>query len=165
MVREVYRKIIALVTQSAELARTVGVYNILQPRLVKEMIIADVLGHELITTKRDADARNPNDHAVVYENLSCKEGGTGQLDRMFKKPKNKREESLNRVWRNTKIYYAVFYEHNQTKVKVIYELEPGVVAEKTERQLDRSSNDISHVGFSERWVREGGRVVYENKKE
>lgn len=162
MARDVYRKIVALVVKASELARTVGIHNLLQPGLVKEMIIADILGHELITTKRDADARDPKHPEIVYEYLSCKEGGSGQLDRMFKEPEDKRQESLNRIWRNAKIYYAVFYATNQTKAKIIYELEPKAVVEETERQLDRSRNAISHVGFSEKWVRENGKVVYED---
>lgn len=76
MAREVYRKIIAGIVKAAKLARTVGINNILQPDLVKEMIIV----------------------------------------------------------------------------------------EATERQLDRSRNAISHVGFSERWARENGKVVYQDKE-
>lgn len=81
---------------------------------------------------------------------------------MFKHPPDKRKESLNRIWRNHKIYFAVFYSKDQMKVKVIYELEPKVVVEGAERQLDNSRNDISHVGLRERWVRENGKVVYKN---
>jgi len=164
MGREIYRKIIDLVLKAAELARSVGISNLLQPGLVKEMIIADILGHELIYSKRDADAHaagNPNEK---YEYLSCKEGGSGQLDRMFKEPADKRAESLARITRNSKVYFAVFYEDNQTKCKVIYELTPAVVLKETERQLDRSRNAISHVGFSEDWAREHGRVVYQDRK-
>lgn len=161
MAHTVYRKIIALVMQAAELARTVGIHNLLQPGLVKEMIIADILGHQLITAKRGADACDPNDSSIVFEYLSCKEGRTGQLDRMFKQPAGKRRDSLNRIWRNSKIYLAIFYEANQTKVKVIYELEPKVVAKETERQLDRSANAISHVGFSETWAKQNGKIIYE----
>ena len=163
MAREIYRRIVALIIQAAELARTVDIPNLLQPGLVKEMIIAELLGHELITTKRNADARDPSDPSVVYEYLSCKEGGSGQLDRMFKEPANKRHESLNRIWRNAKIYYAVFYKYNQTKVKIIYEIEPIVMVEETERQLDRSQNTISHVGFTENWVQKNGKVVYQDE--
>jgi hypothetical protein len=163
MAREIYRKVIELVLKAAELARTVGIHNLLQPGLVKEMIIADILGHELITTKRDADACDPNDKSVLYEYLSCKEGGTGQLDRMFKEPPEDREKSLKRITRNKKVYFAVFYEANQTKAKVIYELEPQTVLAETERQLDRSKNAISHVGFTEPWARVNGRVAYEDK--
>jgi len=163
MARENYRKIIELVLQAAELAHTVGIHNLLQPGLVKEMIIADILGRELITTKRDADACDLRDKRILYEYLSCKEGGTGQLDRMFKEPPDDRQKSLRRITRNTKVYFAVFYEGNQTKAKVIYELEPQSVLPETERQLDKSKNAISHVGFTESWAKAHGRVVYKDK--
>ena len=104
MSNRVYREIVKLVMKASELARTVGINNLLQPGLVKEMIIADILGHELIISKRNADAHDPDDPTILYEYLSCKEGGSGQLDRMFKDPPEKREESLNRIWRNNKIY-------------------------------------------------------------
>ena len=152
-----------MVLKAADLARAVGINNILQPGLVKEMIIADILGHDLITSKRDADARSKDDPSKVYEYLSCKERGMGQLDRMFKEPDVKRQESLERIRRNDKIYYAVFYENNQTKVKTIYELDTELVVRETERKLDRSRNAISHVGFSQTWVRENGSVVYQDE--
>lgn len=128
------------------------------------MIIADILGHELIPTKRDADARDPNHPEEKYEYLSCKEGGSGQLDRMFKEPAEKRRESIARITRNQKVYFAVFYSENQMKPKVIYELDPATVVEETNRQLDRSRNAISHVGFSEQWAEENGRVVYQDRE-
>jgi hypothetical protein len=162
MAGDVYRKIVELVLKAAELARSVGITNLLQPGLVKEMIIAELLGHELIHSKRDADAHAKNDPNEKYEYLSCKEGGTGQLDRMFKEPPDKRAESMSRITRNKKLYFAVFFASNQTKVKVIYELEPDVVVQETNRQLDRSRNSISHVGFSQNWASQNGRVVYEN---
>ena len=68
-----------------------------------------------------------------------------------------------RITRNRKVYFAVFYADNQTKCKVIYELEPSVVVDETERQLDRSRNAISHVGFSEEWARRNGSLVYQDK--
>ena len=163
MSRRVYRRIIELILEASELARSVGISNLLQPGLAKEMIIADILGHELIHSKRDADAHalgNPNER---YEYLSCKEGGSGQLDRMFKEPPDKRTESLTRITRNSKIYYAVFYADNQTRCKVIYELEPDAVLEEAERQLDRSRNTISHVGFGIRWVRSMERLFTKMK--
>lgn len=165
MAREVYRKIIDLILKAAAVARTAGIPNLLQPGLVKEMIIADLLGHELITGKRDADARDPNKPSVYYEYLSCKEGGTGQLDRMFKSPADKRRKSLSRIRRNHKIYFAVFYKENQTKVKVIYELEPQVVAKEAGRKLNRSGNVISHIGFSETWAKANGKIVYQYRRE
>jgi hypothetical protein len=162
MTQDIYHKIIELVLKAAELARSVGINNLLQPGLVKEMIIADILKHELITTKRDADAHAPGNPDEKYEYLSCKEGGTGQLDRMFKEPTSKRVESLSRITRNEKVYLAIFYKDEQTRCKSIYEIDPQVMVQETERQLDRSTNAISHVGFSEKWAKQNGLVVYEN---
>lgn len=163
MAQEIIRKIINLVLKAQGLASTIGISNILQPGLVKEMIIADLLGHDLITSKRDADACDPKDPSIKYEYLSCKEGGKGQFDRMFKEPVDKRAESLARITRNTMVNFAVFYKTNQTKVKVIYALQPRVVLDETERQLDRSRNAISHVGFSINWAAQNGTVVYGDK--
>lgn len=162
MGRDVYKQIVSLVLKAAELARSIGINNILQPGLVKEMMIADILGHDLISSKRDADACSRINPGEKYEYLSCKEGGSGQLDRMFKEPSGKREESLLRITRNQKVYLAVFYESNQTKCKVIYELKPSDVVCETQRQLDQSRNSISHVGFSENWAKRYGRIVYED---
>ena len=160
MAREGFRKIIELVRKAAELARTVGIQNLLQPGLLKEMIVADLLGHALIPDKRGADAHDPADHTVKYEYLSCKEGGTGQLDRMFSAPPDKRAESLARITRNHLVFFAVFEARGQTQVKIIYELDPEMVLRETERRLDNSINQISHVGFSENWARANGRIVY-----
>ena len=163
--KKALQRIIQLVLEAAELARSVGIPNLLQPGLIKELIIAEILGHQPITSKRDADACDPNDPSILFEYLSCKEGGSGQLDRMFKEPADKRKESLLRITRNQKIYFAVFCAENQTKVKVIYELEPDVVLVETERQLDRSRNDISHVGFGEPWAKQNGKVIYQDQKD
>ncbi len=88
MARNVHRQIISLVMQAAEMAQSIGIANLLQPGLVKEMIIADILGHELIHAKRDADAHATGNPLEKYEYLSCKEGGSGQLDRMFTAPRH-----------------------------------------------------------------------------
>lgn len=164
MIQKVIAEIIKLVIKAQELALSIGIPNLLQPGLVKEMIISEALGHELITSKRDADARDKNDPSIKYEYLSCYEGGTGQLDRMFKAPPDKRAESLSRITRNKEIYLAIFYKKNPLKIKVIYKIEPEVLLRETERQLDRSSNDISHVGFSENWAQLNGRVVFQDKQ-
>ncbi|MGL4943704.1 MAG: hypothetical protein ACRC46_11000 [Thermoguttaceae bacterium] len=160
MGREVYRHIIELVREIARLAKSVGIKNILQPGLVKEMIIADILGHELIHSKRDADARSRQNPDEKYEYLSCQEGGTGQLDRMFNEPTERREESFKRITRNAKVYLAIFDVSDPTKCKIIYELTPESVKAETERQLNKSRNAISHVGFSESWAKEHGHVVW-----
>ena len=108
MKKEIIRQIISLARAAQELASSIGIPNLFQPGLVKEMIIADLLDHQVITSKRDADACDPNDPSIKYEYLSsCKEGGSGQLDRMFREPPIKRRESLERIARNKKIYFGV----------------------------------------------------------
>ena len=79
---------------------------------------------------------------------------------MFKSPKEAREKSLHRILRNQKIYLAVFYKEIPLKIKVIYEIEPAILSNEAERQLDRSTNNISHVGFSERWANEPGKIIF-----
>ncbi|PIU83982.1 MAG: hypothetical protein COS68_01180, partial [Elusimicrobia bacterium CG06_land_8_20_14_3_00_38_11] len=140
MKEKIISQIIALIRKAQDLALKIGIFNILQPGLVKEMIIAGILGHEIIASKRDADACDKNNPNIKFEYLSCYEGGSGQLDRMFKAPTEKREESLFRIKRNKKVYFAIFYKQDPLKVKIIYEIEPNVVIEETERQLDRSKN-------------------------
>ena len=81
---------------------------------------------------------------------------------MFKEPQEKREESLYRIWRNKKIFLAIFLKENPLKIKVIYEIEPKILVVETERQLDRSNNAISHVGFNESWAKKNGKVVYQD---
>jgi hypothetical protein len=65
--QQTYRKIVSLVANASALARTVGISNLLQPGLVKEMIIADILGHQLILTKGGADAHKVDDPEILYD--------------------------------------------------------------------------------------------------
>ncbi|MCY4466951.1 MAG: hypothetical protein OXE46_15580 [Chloroflexi bacterium] len=164
MAIDAYQPVVSLVKQAFDLARTLGIPNLLQPGLVKEMIIAEILGHEVIPEKRQPDARDPNDPSAMYEYLSCKEGGTGQLDRMVKSPENDRQDSLDRIRRNRAIFLAIFYEANQIRVKTIYKLETDIVLAEAIRKMDRSKNRISHVGFSERWAKANGFVVYSDQR-
>ncbi|MCK4308008.1 hypothetical protein KAW50_07285 [candidate division WOR-3 bacterium] len=164
MKEKIISQIIMLVRKAQDLALKIGIANILQPGLVKEMIIAEMLSHELIISKRDADACDKSNPEIKYEYLCFYEGGTGQLDRVFKEPLDKRKKSLLRIKRNKKIYFAIFYKSNPLKIKTVYEIEPNVLLEATERQLDKSKNDISHVGFSENWAKENGVVIYKDKE-
>lgn len=64
MSQSITHQIIDLILKAATLAKSIGIENLLQPGLVKEIIIADILGHQLILSKRDADAHasgNPNE--------------------------------------------------------------------------------------------------------
>jgi hypothetical protein len=81
---------------------------------------------------------------------------------MFKSPPDKRAKSLERITRNHKIYCAIFQEESPLTVLAIYEVEVRVMLREAERQLDRSRNDISHIGFTIKWAQENGKLVYKN---
>ena len=153
-------RIVSLIVEAQDIAKRSGYNNILQPGFIKEMIVANILGHQVHKTKHEPDAYDMNDSSICYEYLSCFEKGSFQFDRMFKSPVEKRSKSLQRITRNSKIYCAVFEKESPLNVLEIYELEPEVVAKEAERQLDLSSNDISHVGFGIKWVTINGEKVY-----
>lgn len=153
-------QIVGYIKKAQEIAAQHGYKNLLQPGLVKELIIGDILGHEVHRTKHEADAWDPNNPEFKFEYLSCLEKGTFQLDRMFKSPPEKRAKSLVRVIRNAAIYGAVFEEDNPLTVTIIYGLSVAVVLREVERQLDASSNDISHVALTIKWCERNGEVVY-----
>jgi len=114
-----------------------GINNTLQPGLVKEIIIAETLGHKVISSKNQADACDPCNSNILYEHLSFTEAGSGQFDRMFKTPKEKRKKSLKRITRNKLIFFAIFYKNDPVKCKIIYETPTKYVKEEAERQRDK----------------------------
>ena len=154
------RQIIAYIRKAQEIAAQHGFKNLLQPGLVKELVVADILGHEVHKTKHEPDAYDPANPSRQYEYLSCFAGGTFQLDRMFKSPPDKRARSLERITRNALIYCAVFDKESPLDVIVIYEVAVEVMLREAERQLDASRNEISHVGFTIKWAEKNGRVVH-----
>jgi len=154
------RQIIAYIRKAQEIAAQYGFKNLLQPGLVKELVVADILGHEVHRTKHEPDAYDPTNPSRKFEYLSCFAGGTFQLDRMFKSPPQKRAKSLERITRNAVIYCAVFDEESPLDVIVIYEIAVDVMVREAERQLDANRNEISHVGFTIKWAEQNGHVVY-----
>lgn len=153
-------QIINYIRKAQGIAAQHGFKNLLQPGLVKELVVADILSHEVHRTKHEPDAFDPANPSRKFEYLSCFDGGTFQLDRMFKSPADKRAKSLERITRNTAIYCAVFDEESPLDVIIIYEVPVDVMLREAERQLDASRNDISHVGFNIKWARQYGKVVY-----
>ena len=158
-------EIVSLIKKAQVIASQNGFKNLLQPGLVKEMIIAEILGHEVSKEKHEPDAYSITDPRQSYEYLSCFEKGTFQFDRMFKSPVEKREKSLTRITRNEKIYCAIFSQASPLTVLEIYELEVPTVLTEANRQLDRSTNDISHISFSIKWVQQNGKKIYQISRE
>ncbi len=160
--QEKLKQIVSLVKEAQKIASGLGYANLFQPGLVKELIIGSALGHEVHTTKHEADAWDPKNPSNLYEYLSCWENGTFQLDRMFKSPEEKKKKSLLRISRNSCFYCAVFKQEAPLDIKVIYKVPTENILKETERQLSISSNDISHVGFTIKWAKTNGEEVYTN---
>jgi hypothetical protein len=153
-------EIINHLRKAQEIAARHGFKNLLQPGLVKEFVVADILGHEVHKTKHEPDAFDPADPGRKFEYLSCFGGGTFQLDRMFSSPPDKRKKSLERIARNTAIYCAVFDKESPLDVLVIYEVPVEEMMREAGRQLDASRNEISHIGVTIKWVQQRGKLVY-----
>ena len=153
-------EIINHLRKAQEIAAKHGFTNLLQPGLVKELVMADILGHEVHKTKHEPDAFDPANPERKFEYLSCFGGGTFQLDRMFSAPADKRAKSLARIVRNAAIYCAVFDKESPLDVLVIYEVPADAMIREAGRQLDASRNAISHIGVTVKWVQQNGKVVY-----
>ncbi|MBU3700104.1 MAG: hypothetical protein FGM33_08870 [Candidatus Kapabacteria bacterium] len=78
---------------------------------------------------------------------------------MFSQPNEKRVVSLSRILRNEKLCFASF-TRGTLDVAVIYEVSPRAAADEAERQLDVSSNEISHISFSSSWTSTHGTKVW-----
>ncbi len=153
MTPEQVKEFIALIRKAQSIASGM---NILQPGLIKEMIIAEALGHVIFPAKHGQDAIS-KDGSKSYEYLTCKVGGSFQLDRMFKSPPEKREKSLHRITRNRQIFCVVFSD--SLTIKEIWDVPVDLFKKEIERQLDNSQNEISHVSVSFKWVKDNGKKV------
>jgi hypothetical protein len=87
-----------------------GVPNILQPGAIKELMMAEILGHDLIPQKDSADAKDKGGNTYEYlasirrVNVVINKGCSFQMDRVT--PIN-----LNRVTRNKAFYFGIFKDH------------------------------------------------------
>ena len=156
-------QIISLIRKAQKIAAQNGFKNLLQPGLVKEIIVGRILKHEVHRTKHEPDAHDPDDPTKKFEYLTCTQGkkkGTFQFDRMFKSPAAKRAKSLARISRNAAIYCAVFDEKHPLNVITIYKVPVDKMLREAKRQLNASQNKISHISYPIEWAQKHGKVVY-----
>lgn len=134
-----------------------GVPNILQPGVIKELMMAEVLEHELVPQKDSADAMDKQGKTYEYlasikrTNVKTNQGCSFQMDRMTKR-------NLHRVTRNAAFYFGVFSDH--LTLSEIWKVEIPVILSEVQRQLNRCKNDIAHVNFLLRWLEANGERVY-----
>jgi hypothetical protein len=127
--------------------------DLLTPGFIKEWMVSKILGHACHTTKHGPDATSL-DGTEHYEYLSCKEGGSFQLDRIH-------EDNLHRIERNNAFYFASFNKENGLNCRKIWMGETPVVLAEAREKIGRMSESSKHIGFSEEWVRNNCTLVYE----
>ena len=133
-----------------------GNENILQPGVIKEMIMAEILSHTLIPQKDSADAK---DSKGTYEylasirrvNVRTNKGCSFQMDRVT--PTN-----LGRVTRNTAFYFGIFKNH--LDIEQIWKVETRTVLKEVMRQLKSCKNEIAHVNFLLSWLEKNGEIIH-----
>jgi hypothetical protein len=116
-------------------------------------MVSKILGHACHRTKHGPDATSL-DGTEHYEYLSCKEGGSFQLDRIH-------EDNLHRIERNNAFYFASFNKENGLNCRKIWRGETPVVLTEAREKIGRMSESSKHIGFSEEWVRNNCTLVYE----
>ncbi len=151
-------KIVSLIREAQKIAKDeLNIENILQPGIIKELIIADVLGHTLIPKKHLSDAKDNQGNFYEYltsinrKNVISNKGSSFQIDRLT--PTN-----LDRIKRNAAFYFAFFENH--LTVEEIYCVKTEEVLKETMRQLTACKNQIAHVNFLTKWVKQKGTKVY-----
>ena len=65
MKQKIITEIIKLIRKAQKLAFKIGIPNILQPGLVKEMIISEILNHDLIFSKRNGINKLINTEEII----------------------------------------------------------------------------------------------------
>jgi len=127
--------------------------DLLTPGFLKEVIIGGHLGHYVHRTKHGPDAYSSEEKNECYEYLSCKNGGSFQIDRID-------ETNLYRISRNDAFFFALFSRENTLKVEKIYRVETADVLEEAKRKISKMKSSSKHLGFGMKWTRQNGRQVW-----
>lgn len=126
--------------------------DVLTPGFLKEWVISEILGHKCHKTKHGPDATSLNEDEK-YEYLSCKEGGSFQLDRIHK-------NNLHRITRNNKFFFASFNKSSGLECIKIWKCDMDVVLKEAKIKINTMSESSKHISFSETWVKNNCEIVY-----
>ena len=126
--------------------------DVLTPGFLKEWVISEILGQRCHKTKHGPDATSLNNDEK-YEYLSCKEGGSFQLDRIHK-------NNLHRITRNDKFFFASFNKSSGLECVKIWKCDMDVVLKEAKIKINSMSESSKHISFSETWVKNNCEIVY-----
>ncbi|MEW5681213.1 MAG: hypothetical protein AB1780_02460 [Pseudomonadota bacterium] len=134
-----------------------AISNILQPGIIKELIMSGILGHRLNPVKNQCDAFDEENRPIEYlasirrVGVIANAGCSFQMDRMTR-------NNLNRITRNHEIYFGIFQDH--LTIQEIWKVPVRVVHTEAQRQLPGGANAIGHVNFLLRWVQNNGERIF-----
>jgi hypothetical protein len=114
--------------------------DILTPGFIKEWMISEILGHKCHKTKHGADATSL-DGKEQYEYLSCKQGGSFQLDRID-------DTNLHRIKRNDAFFFAQFDKSSGLNCTAIWRGETKEVLKLAKVKISKMKSSSKHIGFS-----------------
>jgi len=126
--------------------------DLLTPGFIKEWLVSDILGHKCHKTKHGADATSL-DGTEKYEYLSCKEGGTFQLDRIHR-------NNLHRIERNNAFFFALFDQNDGLKCLKIWKGATSDVLSECLKKFETMSISSNHICISKKWVMDNCQLVY-----
>ncbi len=130
--------------------------DLLTPGFLKEIIIGGHLNHYVHRTKHGPDAYSNSSKDESYEYLSCKQGGSFQIDRID-------ETNLHRITRNDAFFFALFSKENSLQALKIYRVETQDVLEEARRKIAKMKPSSKHLAFGIKWTTSCGKLVW--KKE
>ena len=164
------REMVRLLDELDEERKRLGYsQDLLTPGFLKEVIIGGHLAHYVHREKHGPDAypdksqeqaylksnnRKLGQGYVGYEYLSCKEGGSFQLDRIH-------EGNLYRITRNDAFFFALFSKKNSLQAVKIYRVKTDVVLAEAKRKIANMKESSKHIGFGQKWTKEHGKLIWE----
>ena len=150
------KEFFSLVSRLNELKNEMGFeQDLLTPGFIKEVLMGSKLDHYVHRTKHGPDAYSDETESVPYEYLTCKKGGTFQLDRIH-------EDNLHRIERNDMFYFGSFNKKDGISLEEVYEVETDKVLTEGKVKIKNMSPTSKHIGFSLTWVKNNGKLVYES---
>lgn len=126
--------------------------DLLTPGFIKEWLVSKILNHSCHKTKHGPDATSM-DGLEHYEYLSCKEGGSFQLDRIHK-------DNLHRIERNNAFYFALFDKEQGLNCIKIFKGDTSLVLSEAKEKIAKMSESSKHIGFSIDWVEKNCELIY-----
>jgi len=155
------KKAINLIKEGIGIFVDVGQHNPLQPGFIKEVVLAQLLKHDVVLDKHLPDAAKED---KVYEYLSCMITAitpTFAFDGLKTTNEEEMNRSLKRISRNDGIFFAVY---EGLDVIEVYYSDTYVIHDRVRDNLlgriaKKSKNNEHTVNITLKWVRDNCKKI------